>query len=729
MGLLLMSKAPKDGLHVEYYDNGQKKYECQFKGGKFEGLYTSWREDGQKDEEGHYRNGEFDGLWTGWHENGQKSAENHWKDGKLDGRNTWWYENGQKGAEGHYKDGELDGPFIQWHENGQKKQDGHWKGGEQDGFWQFWYSNGQKEAESHWKNGKQDGPHTWRHENGQKRAEGHYKDGEQDGLWKHWHENGQKESEEHFENGEEDGLGTYWDENGHRLESNNHEKKLELEDGKPKVYFLRIAVLGIIVAACLFTEIGSYPLSFMLILSAAIGVHELGHLIAAKIAGIPVTTFRIGFGPRLVCLRWLEVNWELGSIPVLGYVVASEFPEPASDSLRDRIWAKFKTLFFFSGGVAVNFLIAIAIFWAQNPQDGVTNASIQTSKAVGHLYLIIPEATWDMIRPKNIIKDQKGAIRGFASEQKDASPEEKRENYIRMLWILNVVMVAFNLFPFPGLDGFRLLTTLLECFIPGGLPEGLKVGIGCISIVFILGLSAIGAFWMVRDVFMIFVDQPPENGQHAEYFESGEKKTETHYKNGKKQGLETTWYENGQKELEGHYKDGEFDGPYAAWHENGQKELEGQFKEGEQDGLWNWWHENGQKKREGHYKNGEFDGTYAAWHENGQKELEGQFKEGEQDGLWNWWHENGQKRAELNFKNDNLVSASAWKPDGEPCPITKIIDGLGVYVRWHENGQKKEEAHYKKGKKDGLLTVWDENGNKNLEIQYKDGVEISRNKF
>ena len=40
------------GVCVDYYDNGQKKYEGKFKNGKEEGLCIHWYENGQKKSEG-----------------------------------------------------------------------------------------------------------------------------------------------------------------------------------------------------------------------------------------------------------------------------------------------------------------------------------------------------------------------------------------------------------------------------------------------------------------------------------------------------------------------------------------------------------------------------------------------------------------------------------------------------------------------------------------------------
>ena len=37
----------KNGLYIEYYDNGQKEYAENYKDGKLNGKWTSWHENGQ----------------------------------------------------------------------------------------------------------------------------------------------------------------------------------------------------------------------------------------------------------------------------------------------------------------------------------------------------------------------------------------------------------------------------------------------------------------------------------------------------------------------------------------------------------------------------------------------------------------------------------------------------------------------------------------------------------
>ena len=58
-------------------------------------------------------------------------------------------------------------------------------------------------------------------------------------------------------------------------------------------------------------------------------------------------------------------------------------------------------------------------------------------------------------------------------------------------------------------------------------------------------------------------------GLATDYYESGEKKSEVHFKNGKLDGLRSEWYENGQKSSEQNYKDGKENGLATWWDVDG----------------------------------------------------------------------------------------------------------------------------------------------------------------
>ena len=117
----------------------------------------------------------------------------------------------------------------------------------------------------------------------------------------------------------------------------------------------------------------------------------------------------------------------------------------------------------------------------------------------------------------------------------------------------------------------------------------------------------------------------------------------------------------------------------------------------------------------------------AAWkYENGQKKYERTFKDGKLDGPGTEWYENGQKAEEATFKDGKLVSASVWKPNGEKCPVTNVVNGTGISCEYQDNGQKEEENNWKDGKLHGKWIVWFENGQKNSEAIYRNGELISK---
>jgi regulator of sigma E protease len=61
-------------------------------------------------------------------------------------------------------------------------------------------------------------------------------------------------------------------------------------------------------------------LAAVLVLGPVIVFHEFGHFIVAKLAGIYVKTFSIGFGPKLLKLRAGETEYALSLLPLGGYV-------------------------------------------------------------------------------------------------------------------------------------------------------------------------------------------------------------------------------------------------------------------------------------------------------------------------------------------------------------------------------------------------------------------------
>ena len=95
--------------------------------------------------------------------------------------------------------------------------------------------------------------------------------------------------------------------------------------------------------------------------------HELGHFSAAKIFGVRVETFSIGFGPKLITKTIANTQYALSLIPLGGYVklkVQNDLnpleSNPDSDSYTSKkTWQKIIILF---AGVFFNFILAFGLY-------------------------------------------------------------------------------------------------------------------------------------------------------------------------------------------------------------------------------------------------------------------------------------------------------------------------------------------------------------------------------
>lgn len=81
----------------------------------------------------------------------------------------------------------------------------------------------------------------------------------------------------------------------------------------------------------------------------------------------------------------------------------------------------------------------------------------------------------------------------------------------------------------------------------------------------------------------------------SEYYDNGKIKSEIHYKNGKKDGLEILWYKSGKKWIETHYKNGNLEGYFIEWDSSGKEVSVKHYKNGLENesgddnngGVWN----------------------------------------------------------------------------------------------------------------------------------------------
>ena len=107
----------------------------------------------------------------------------------------------------------------------------------------------------------------------------------------------------------------------------------------------------------------------LLVLSFLIFFHELGHYIAARIMGVYVKVFSIGFGKKIYAFNWLNTQWRIAMIPLGGYVQmkGQEDMDPTAlsedpDSYNTK--KPWQRIFILLAGPFANFIIAFFLFWA-----------------------------------------------------------------------------------------------------------------------------------------------------------------------------------------------------------------------------------------------------------------------------------------------------------------------------------------------------------------------------
>ena len=105
----------------------------------------------------------------------------------------------------------------------------------------------------------------------------------------------------------------------------------------------------------------------VVMIAGLIFLHELGHFLMAKWMGMPVETFSLGFGPRLVGFKWRETDVRLSALPLGGYVkLAGYNPEEpdAEDPYGFLSQPYHKRMLFYAGGILSNLVTAAILLYA-----------------------------------------------------------------------------------------------------------------------------------------------------------------------------------------------------------------------------------------------------------------------------------------------------------------------------------------------------------------------------
>ena len=232
--------------------------------------------------------------------------------------------------------------------------------------------------------------------------------------------------------------------------------------------------------------------------------------------------------------------------------------------------------------------------------------------------------------------------------------------------------------------------------------------------------------------YLIFKKDGLFNGEKREYYEEGEIKAITPFKNSLAEGTYISYYQNGNIKVKNTYKNGNEEGEGLFYYENGQLEEKYFMKNGKLDGEAINYFEDGKIRNKAIYKDGII--LEEEVHENNEiqknifknEEIVQQdiytknkilkatifFLENEKTKIITY-HKNGNKQEEV-FSINGLLDGEAfiYYPSGKLENKSFFKDGKreGESLTYYENGKLKKKNLYKNGMKNGIAIVYYENG-------------------
>ena len=106
---------------------------------------------------------------------------------------------------------------------------------------------------------------------------------------------------------------------------------------------------------------------FLIVIGILVFVHEFGHFVMAKRAGVRVEKFSLGMGPKLFGYKKGDTEYVISALPLGGYVkMAGENPDDPRTGKPDEFmsrskWERFQILIM---GPAMNIILAVVVMAA-----------------------------------------------------------------------------------------------------------------------------------------------------------------------------------------------------------------------------------------------------------------------------------------------------------------------------------------------------------------------------
>lgn len=126
-------------------------------------------------------------------------------------------------------------------------------------------------------------------------------------------------------------------------------------------------------------------LAFLVLIGVLVWFHEFGHFLFAKLFGVKVEVFSIGFGPVVLSKKWGETEYRISAIPLGGFVKLYGEEENSDDPRAFSSKKNYQKILIASGGPLFNFLLAVLLFVLIFSVGKPTPSYVLEKPLVGHV--------------------------------------------------------------------------------------------------------------------------------------------------------------------------------------------------------------------------------------------------------------------------------------------------------------------------------------------------------
>lgn len=204
--------------------------------------------------------------------------------------------------------------------------------------------------------------------------------------------------------------------------------------------------------------------AFLFVFALVVFVHELGHYLAARKAGVAVYEFCLGFpiGPRLCTLfQYKETAFTVRLLPLGGFVSFNQDHTPHTNALQAASLGQRALILSAGSACNIGFAFGIMVLVSITTQGLSLPAALgRSAEVIGLVIVGTGDALWHLVAGQGGMDHLMGMV-GIAH----LAGEAAKYGVAPLLYfsgLLSLSLGLMNLLPLPALDGGQLLLLFIE---------------------------------------------------------------------------------------------------------------------------------------------------------------------------------------------------------------------------------------------------------------------------